>query len=407
MDITIDARNFISKKSFAYGYPYWIIMTGRNDCSQLSLADFEYYYKLIVKMARMNGIDVICCTEPARINITTGAIVDGIDNTYPDYAEVIRQIASSEGCSLLDLYKEWLYMASIDGTDLRTLSTDGTHPNDAGHQIIANKMIDLISTTPSAQSIAKVDLYSDYRLIPQLSINAPTSGVFTLDDISAQAQTAYWKRTGNDKAYHITSGNYAQWEIPKLKADYIFVNVVATISLGSLTVQCPGGYTLATIVPSTANTVERTYIYKTNITTIGKSYIKLIAVSGDVYVTGIGIIAPCCNVVHNGINGIKTGTWLPATYEGATYFTQSATTGDKIDFEWYGTNIVINFGQFTDFGNFSISTDGGTVATADGYRSIGYVFGGGFWNNDDILPLGWHKTTLTVLGTKNARFYRL
>ena len=64
-------------------------------------------------------------------------------NVLSEYVENIRLAAKNYGLHLLDLYSE----AGIDpavGNDDATYFTDGLHPNDIGHEIIAQKVFEAL-----------------------------------------------------------------------------------------------------------------------------------------------------------------------------------------------------------------------------------------------------------------------
>lgn|GEM_PF-5826043 len=402
-DLEKNDRAYVTKKSYPYNYPIWIIMTGRNDFAVLSKKDFEYYYRLVIRMAKSYGIDVVLCSEPARVNTSTGDIVDGVGgNNYPEYVEIIKYLAESEGCSFLDIYQEWVDMKNSDGVDLTTLTSDGVHPNDSGHSIICDMMTELITSIPKELSNVKPNIQYPYNLVPQILIDGATTGTYTQESIVTQAETSYKSRTGNNYAYKVLAGNDIYFPIHQIKADYIFVNVIITATTGKITVQCPTGYTLTEINPETGLTVEKTYILKTNDVTIGKGGIYLYVSGGDAYITGVGVIQPTCNVWHNGINGTKTGTWSPVTYESTRdFFIESNTAGNTIEIEWYGVELLINYARSNSFGKFSISTDGGGAAIVDCYQNLTYVFGG-VYVSTGRFNFGKHKTVITVLNEKNT-----
>ena len=66
----------------------------------------------------------------------------GSDKLLKDYAEAIRSIAAQYQIPVLDLYET----SVINLTTLDTLTTDGLHPNDEGHELLAKEIGDFLET---------------------------------------------------------------------------------------------------------------------------------------------------------------------------------------------------------------------------------------------------------------------
>lgn len=81
---------------------------------------------------------------------------DGWNVLLKDYAEAVRRIAAAREVPLVDTDRLFRAYAAEPGHDLHDLMTDGMHPNDAGHAIIAVHLAGLIRTTPMSSPGAGV-----------------------------------------------------------------------------------------------------------------------------------------------------------------------------------------------------------------------------------------------------------
>jgi len=69
----------------------------------------------------------------------------GLNATLVDYVEAVRDVAGREGVDLVDLYEPFTAHKSPDGRAFDTLLLDGMHPNDAGHRLIADALLPIIT----------------------------------------------------------------------------------------------------------------------------------------------------------------------------------------------------------------------------------------------------------------------
>ena len=62
-----------------------------------------------------------------------------------DYVEAIRQVAEYYAIPVLDLWRVSGIQPKVDILKEKYMP-DGLHPNDAGHELIANKLIGFLNT---------------------------------------------------------------------------------------------------------------------------------------------------------------------------------------------------------------------------------------------------------------------
>ena len=92
----------------------------------------------IVHKAKARGVHVFLATLiPGR----AGQSRSGAELLIPPTNDKIRQLASSEGVTLVDLYQ------GFGGSPDPYIDVDGLHPNDAGHRKIAEIFFDVIKAT--------------------------------------------------------------------------------------------------------------------------------------------------------------------------------------------------------------------------------------------------------------------
>ena len=106
---------------------------------------FENFYNAIIKKLKEKNIAVYLCT-PAAIGEKTD-FTNSLDGDLNNYAAIIRKIAATNNCPLIDLrqsFLDHLKTANRDNKDRGTLTTDGVHLNVAGNIFVAQKMFDAL-----------------------------------------------------------------------------------------------------------------------------------------------------------------------------------------------------------------------------------------------------------------------
>jgi len=125
--------------------------------SRVSKKDYEVNLRDIVRRIRAGGGQVILMTPnplrwvkylrehfgkpPYRLDDP-----QGFTFILRDYAEIVRQIARSEKVPLVDVYTIFEDYGKAKGHAVDDLLGDGVHPNDAGHKIIAERLLEMITS---------------------------------------------------------------------------------------------------------------------------------------------------------------------------------------------------------------------------------------------------------------------
>jgi lysophospholipase L1-like esterase len=71
---------------------------------------------------------------------------DGWNVLLKEYAQAVRRVAESNDVPLVDTYRLFQAYAAEPGHALNDLMSDGMHPNDAGHDIIADQVALLLAS---------------------------------------------------------------------------------------------------------------------------------------------------------------------------------------------------------------------------------------------------------------------
>jgi len=126
---------------------------------RVSLKEYEENLKRITQELKRNGIQPIILT-PNPVGWTDKLKElygkppyhpedpDGWNVILKNYAQAARRVARACRVPLVDVYRLFERYASRSGRNLNNLMIDGMHPNDLGHTIIADHLVDVIESLP-------------------------------------------------------------------------------------------------------------------------------------------------------------------------------------------------------------------------------------------------------------------
>jgi lysophospholipase L1-like esterase len=103
---------------------------------------YEKFYTAIIKKLQAKNIKVAVCTPTVIGELKNNA--NPQDEDLNKYSDVIRKLAASYNCTLIDLRKGFSdYEAKNNSANTPTgiLTTDRVHLNETGNQIVADEMI--------------------------------------------------------------------------------------------------------------------------------------------------------------------------------------------------------------------------------------------------------------------------
>jgi acyl-CoA thioesterase-1 len=97
--------------------------------------------------------DRVILMTPNQIQITgTGANPVWRNDLLGQYAQVVRNVATSTHAELLDVWKMYSDYASVHGS-FNGLLVDSEHPNQAGHQLVADGLMAMVVPEPGVLAL--------------------------------------------------------------------------------------------------------------------------------------------------------------------------------------------------------------------------------------------------------------
>ena len=96
---------------------------------------------------------------------------DGLNIRLATYCEVVRRVAREEGAELIDVQQAFFEQAQKQGVSVDKLLLDGMHPNDQGHRIVADLLIERILAVAK-----KADLPITAEPRPEILTAIPSDG---------------------------------------------------------------------------------------------------------------------------------------------------------------------------------------------------------------------------------------
>jgi lysophospholipase L1-like esterase len=123
---------------------------------RVALADYRKNLTGMVQTLKERGTRVVLMTPnalywtPTLLKLYSGPPyfpedADGMNVVLRDYAEAVRGIARDEGVGLLDIFEAFKKSDQLPGRKPGWLCGDGMHPDDDGHRLVANLLIEHLS----------------------------------------------------------------------------------------------------------------------------------------------------------------------------------------------------------------------------------------------------------------------
>jgi len=166
-DTTADAKCRLKEDVLDHKPDLVIIQFGVNDQSirqdleleraMVSLEDFTYNILFLINKIRKIQANIVL--------VTPGLILwndsfrstyfklpyqldkrHGLNGNLENYVHMIRKIALKEEVTLIDIYQKEMEFDNKTNQSLNKLLPDGLHPNNKGHQFIANTILDYFKT---------------------------------------------------------------------------------------------------------------------------------------------------------------------------------------------------------------------------------------------------------------------
>lgn len=111
----------------------WVDSGKRDDASRIPLDAYRKNLEFLIGKLRGDKARVILMT-PNKIG---GRFPRWRIDRLEKYVKVVRDLAAKRKCELIDVWKAYEQFETRTGKTRSTLMLDGTHPNDAGHKLLA------------------------------------------------------------------------------------------------------------------------------------------------------------------------------------------------------------------------------------------------------------------------------
>jgi lysophospholipase L1-like esterase len=109
----------------------------------------------IVATLKRDRARVILMTPNQLQTTGPGAEQPWQNDLLEKYAQVVRQVAAAQGVGLVDAWQMYADYAASPGHSVKELLCDSQHPNQAGHQMEAEALLELIASEASPHTAGK------------------------------------------------------------------------------------------------------------------------------------------------------------------------------------------------------------------------------------------------------------
>ncbi len=171
---TADARERFQADVLSHRPDLVVIQFGLNDSAvaiqqgetepRVALPDYQQNLAHYVRTLKGHGIHVVLMTQNALL--WTDALKTecgrppykpddrwGLNVLNAEYAESVRKIARAHDVPLVDVYQGYQDYDRVPGQTADALLSDGVHPNDEGHRLVANLLTEQIASMIAAGAV--------------------------------------------------------------------------------------------------------------------------------------------------------------------------------------------------------------------------------------------------------------
>jgi|GEM_PF-4196471 len=384
---------------------YAVLMSLRNETSFAGPLTARLLRQTLRNLQRLYD-DVFLVTDPPQHNHTTGVITDGA--TFEARRKAAQDVCAELGVTFVDFWSKmrWEY---DQGVDLRTLSPDGTHPNDDQYRMIADLLFAAMLASPvhSPSPTLREGTTSQENAVALFSgaASSTTGGALTTGALAGLTTASTVRRRkmveGSNLAYPLTSGQVLIFESPI--PVWGVIPVVVQGSTGFANGTWNGVALSSTVDASAGSILERPNAYTYATPTPGRLVLTGASVQ-TLQVLGVTWQAQDVGDQHDIWPGAtEVGAWTSSTLTGVgmgngAAVRTSTTIGDTLTVSWFGTQLAYGMQAGPDQGAVSVVTDGGAAVPHDLYLSTGTQQ---LFKATALLGQALHTTVFTI-ATKNA-----
>ena len=390
-------------------YDVAFICTGHNAAS-----GFIGHLENVVARLRRAGIEVVLLTQSPT---------NPVDDNYARPLMQMRAIASAYGCAVADTYAAFMREILTGRSTALSLVADGTHPNQAGWNIYAQVVRDVLldqqptgaSSTllPSKRVIVSdtnsnsTDRWGNLYGVT-FTATSQSAGVTTATPSDTAKSPLAGRRTSlTNAAYSVPNGEYVEFAVPDAYDVTLILEGTGSAANGSVKTNA-GANTLSTF-SSPTNTGQTVMVQidsgTWNAAALKSRPIRIYSTSGTLKVIGvlwttIGRRYQPKNTDGSYKGVALTGTWAvqAGPWYGVTNLPYTDTTGSYAEFDFVGDGVQIKVNASPASGQMRLDIDGvqGSIfGTTQSQEQILPV-------RSALLPYGRHKARITYTAVNGA-----
>ena len=385
-NIAMSRNNEINKGN----YDYAVLLPLRNDEARYTKKTTEEILKTTILNLRNQGLDVYLIVDLPKIDVN-GDIVDSI--VFQNQLDAAYAAADLHGANLVDV---WGYFKNMydRGIDISIYYNDLVHPNDAGHDLIAELLLECVkrvnvlnASTPPLQyeaacSYLRESGANNLQNITGLSTEA-TSRELELEEIIPQA-------------YSLVDTENMSFKSP-IPCYAIVVNVIGN-SGGTLSGTYAGVDLGINLTDGGGSVREFAHYIRLTSPLSGQKSSLVLTSSGNTRITGVTFIGMSNNQEFYRVPEYTSNTTpTNQTFINGIKALQMGSDGNFIEFDLYGEQMDMSYEERSVNGIFDLYIDNVLYNTYDAYNVSRT-------KKPINVPLGelkWHKIKIQING-KNA-----
>jgi lysophospholipase L1-like esterase len=175
---------------------YVLLMYGTNDsyvdvgktAPRMTADEFRLNLQRLITRIRQFAAEPILMTEPAYAAVSPkNGRGEHCNILLSEFMQVTRAVANQRGCVLIDQFAGWK-AAEASGRDLNDWTTDGYHPNPAGHTEMAGRIAPVLRERLALRQVLPFSAWGRAAVDVH-----PISGTGAAGGLLAQPDALYWR----------------------------------------------------------------------------------------------------------------------------------------------------------------------------------------------------------------------
>lgn len=389
-DAIYSTSDILDKPKKEAGCDLLILSYGNNDyADEVGMVKLKWFLEEVIRSAKSQGIDVLLIVPHDRGTGTAGSRT--LDrNSLKDAQQIILALAGYYGCSVLDMRSRFRQLVDdgietadtlfpFAGDEFGAVATDNVHTNNRGQEYYALELLNILPSFEEVKTVPKNTLSTlPPRIYRQPNFFVGVNRWKMIFDNEAAQTTATSVNYGNSGNYPSTRSLFSKsdtyWKLQASGDKVRFRGIGSSVGIlfmkqstaSSVNIKVNGVQT-ATVSFAAQSEKEYLYFVGNNIGQQSTLNIDIEWISGSVGVSGIllGSSRDPHHITSHPTSIVNfTGTWA----DNST-FKETTTQNDSFSISFIGTGLLADLPLGTDYGQLSISVDGGTVNNLDLYAS--------------------------------------